>query len=272
MRFITLLSLLILVISCKQEEQECVDPVLETAEIQEANDEETIEKTDTLAQEETAFPFQFGRHLKRSEEGTIALTIRPKSASSFAFVFDTWSGTNGYAKLAGEVELDNDGHGTFTAANCKTLDFQFNDQGIRVKEYQCNFHSENLPFEGFYIPWNKTYWENFDGDALVSAIQKNQIGFDLYASFTEPFFTVYIDRDVVVIDHMDDPTEVYEATSLFDPNKNEQCIILHKGNKSRKLVIKKGNGSDGMSDIDYSYSVILDDEYYGGGDTQVRSE
>lgn len=272
MKLFVLLTLLILISSCKQEEQECIDPILETSEIEDVNSTETTDQVDSLVTEETEFPFQKGRHIKRNEEGTITLSIRPKSASTFEFVFDTWSGTNGYAKLAGEVELDNDGHGTFTSPNCKILDFQFNDKGVRLKEYQCNFHSKNLPFDGFYIPWDKSYWENFDGDALVSAIQKNQIGFDLYASFTEPFFTVFIAGDVVVIDHMDEPTEVYEVTSIFDPNKDEQRIILNKGNKTRKLLIKKGNGSDGMSDIDYAYSVILDDEYYGGGDTQLRLE
>ena len=182
MKLFVLLTILIFFGACKQEEKECIDPVLETSEIENVNATETIDQVDSLDTEETEFPFQKGRHIKRNEEGTITLSIRPKSASTFEFAFDTWSGTNGYAKLAGEVELDNDGHGTFTSPNCKTLDFQFNEKGVRLKEYQCKVHSKNLPFDGFYIPWDKSYWENFDGDALVSAIQNNQIGFDLYAS------------------------------------------------------------------------------------------
>lgn len=100
-------------------------------------------------------------------------------------------------------------------------------------------------------------------EEMKMAIERGNVKYDFYANFTEPFFTIYIvDRQALVV-RMDGVDEMYEILMGFNPTAGKQEIII--GEVTAKILKEKG--SDGMSDLNYPYSVEYG-EFVGGGATE----
>lgn len=117
-----------------------------------------------------------------------------------------------------------------------------------------------------------TNLEDIDPKELAKAFSNGEEKFDFYAVFTEPFWAIYIIKDVVVFDRADGPTEAYHASAPFNADAETQEISFSKDDQKWILKIEASEGSDGMSDIKYPYSVSLNDEYHGGGATKFQNE
>ena len=101
--------------------------------------------------EEGVRHYTSGRYIRPLDKGSVILLIHGISDSTCEFVFDTGANTPYFAKIAGEILVNENGRATFSDHLCKTLDFQFTVDGISVKEYECaTFHSEKIAFDGFY--------------------------------------------------------------------------------------------------------------------------
>jgi len=108
---------------------------------------------------------------------------------------------------------------------------------------------------------------------LLIQLQNSKADFDFYASFTEPFWTLYFIGDQVIFDHSEEDTpDFYTIDQRFNPNADRQTIRLSNEDKNWEVVIEKGEGSDGMSEIIYPYNVIMDSSLYGGGGTEFAHE
>jgi uncharacterized membrane protein len=107
---------------------------------------------------------------------------------------------------------------------------------------------------------------------LLIQLQNSKADFDFYASFTEPFWSLYFVGDRVIFDSSDEDPDFYSIDQRFNPNSSRQTIRLSNEDKTWEVVIEKGEGSDGMSDIIYPYNVIMDSTFYGGGGTEFVHE
>ena len=107
--------------------------------------------------------------------------------------------------------------------------------------------------------------EEINPKILVEQFEKGERQFDFYASFTEPFWTLYFIGNRVIFNQMDEDPHLYFSDSFFDSNENTQRIRFSNGDKDWTVIIEKGEGSDGMSDIIYPYSVIMNEKFQGGG-------
>lgn len=238
------------------------------------SDENVISKESSIVEEDNAFNiaedsiprYRPGRYVKKTTNGTFILLIHPVSANKCRFVFDTGIGTPCYAKLAGVIELNDKGRATYSDNSCKALDFDFTDEGISVKEFECSqFHSPSCSMDGFYKSVDPDRFEKIDAKAMVDRFQKEDGLFDFYAVFTEPFWSIYIKEDIIYFQGSEDPLELFEASALFDPEAESQIIYFEKNKENWALRIEKGEGSDGMSEITYPYKAILNNNFHGGG-------
>lgn len=111
-----------------------------------------------------------------------------------------------------------------------------------------------------------------DPKKLLKLIQDGTVKFDFYASFTEPFYVVYFLDDRILMHGLDFPAEFYRLKPRFNPNVIKQILHYTDGTESGTfVVVKNGKGSDGMSDITYSYEVRWGD-LTGGGEIQFQTE
>lgn len=113
---------------------------------------------------------------------------------------------------------------------------------------------------------------SIDGRAMIDAFFDREEQFDFYAVFTEPFMTVYLKDDLAIFERADAPLAVYRCQPQFDTEAKKQEITFGNDSIQWKLDIIYGSGSDGMSEIDYPYSVILNNECYGGGAESFQNE
>ena len=111
-----------------------------------------------------------------------------------------------------------------------------------------------------------------DAEALLAQIQQELVTFDFYASFTEPFWTFYLVGDQVLVNLMDDEPSLHQLDKPFDSRAEKQTVNFTKGDKKWTLNIEYKEGSDGMSEINYPYYVIVNDSFYGGGSTEFLHE
>lgn len=86
---------------------------------------------------------------------------------------------------------------------------------------------------------------------------------------TEPFLDIYILNDYVLISEMEEIPAVYKTKDLFVSTLEEQTIHFNNLEVDRRIIIEKKLGSDGMSERIYPYSIVLDEELYGGGDSKL---
>ena len=215
--------------------------------------------------------FTPGQYERKGTYGTNLLRIDSIGPSKFRFVFD-WGRASCYTKMAGEAEVDENGKATFKMPGCEALDFKFMEDCISLKEYDCNFHGRECPFDGMFQLKTEPSYARHKPRALLEEIEDGSKRFDFYASFTEPFWTIYIWNDIVIFNHLDGPPDLYETNRLFDPQADEQTFFFSNADKEWKMIISKKPGSDGMSDINYPYSVLLNDQFYGGGGRQFQKE
>ena len=111
-----------------------------------------------------------------------------------------------------------------------------------------------------------------DLDAILEKIIKGEQSFQFYAVITEPFWSFYFLEEGVLFNGMDQEPILLQNDSVFDPSKSEQTIFL-KGKDVKHIIhIKKEEGSDGMSDIVYPYSITIDNEWHGGGAEEFVKE
>ena len=210
-----------------------------------------------------------GRYYLPLEEGYITMLIHEKSVSECKFVFDTGPGTPTWAKLAGDLTVDKNGVAKFSNSSCEELKFDFSESGIHVTETKCRYHSRSISFEGLYT--DEVPEQPMSADEMLKAIQGGDLKFDFYASFTEPFWTVYIVKNKVLLYGSESPAELHKLVKPFDPNKEAQTLYYDRVGGSTSLHITKEPGSDGMSDISYPYNVVWQKTYWGGGATKLQS-
>ncbi len=111
-----------------------------------------------------------------------------------------------------------------------------------------------------------------DPNDVLEELRNGEREFDFYAAFTEPFWTIYFIDEDVVFDHAWEAPEFYKLNREFDPAKDKQSLTFSNGEKQWEILIEKGEGSDGMSEISYPYSVKLNNELYGGGGKELCRE
>lgn len=107
---------------------------------------------------------------------------------------------------------------------------------------------------------------------LLQDFQSEKRKFDFYASFTEPFWTFYFFGNQVMFVSMD--SEVPQIVPLEYPfsEKSEQQNLKFKLNDQlMELEVIKQEGSDGMSEMRYPYTVKLE-MIEGGGSTFYPKE
>ncbi|MFT5858378.1 MAG: putative membrane protein, partial [Flavobacteriaceae bacterium] len=100
---------------------------------------------------------------------------------------------------------------------------------------------------------------------LLDQIHNSVVSFDFYASFTEPFRTIYFIDTLVLINSADDGPMIYTAATSFDPALPSQTLTFLMDGVNWDALITQGLGSDGMSEIEYPYAVILNSNFHGGG-------
>lgn len=269
MKLTFLLLISLLVISCKPSSSD-VPEAIEPAK--EKIIEAIIEELEPTPQENKVVVqmYQSGRHEKSVGEGAIILSIHKVSDTSCRFVFDTRK-TSSWAKIAGDLIVDQDGKATYSGNQCESLQFHFTKKGISVKEFKCDsYHGRKCAFDGFYTIPSKN--DEKDPAVLLKQIEKGEIPFDFYAMFTEPFWTVYFIDNKVIFNHMEDGPDIYFSDQFFDSNKDSQRIRFSSGEKDWTLIIEKGEGSDGMSEVVYPYKVIMNETFHGGGGEEFCKE
>jgi len=111
-----------------------------------------------------------------------------------------------------------------------------------------------------------------DPNILLEQIHNNTVDFDFYASFTEPFWTLYFIDNDVVFNSAEDGPEIFELYNRFDPTKKQQLLTFSKDGEDWDVQITKGSGSDGMSEINYPYAVVLNENFHGGGGEEYAKE
>jgi uncharacterized membrane protein len=111
-----------------------------------------------------------------------------------------------------------------------------------------------------------------DAEALLAQVQQGLVEFDFYASFTEPFWTFYLIDNQVLFNLMDDVPSIHQLDKSFDAMAEKQMVSFTKGDKKWTLSVEHKEGSDGMSEISYPYYVVVNNTYYGGGNTKLLKE
>lgn len=242
------------------------------------DEQRKVEKKDTVAQSEhdneiVAQMYRTGQYWRKDEYGTYKLLISEMGPDKCKFVFD-WRGPC-YTKIAGEVSIDKKGKGTYKAPGCEALDFSFfkDRQEVSVKEFKCNFHGSQCSFDGLYKIKDFDAYDKVDAVTILDDLEKGKQKFDFYANFTEPFFTIYMFEDIIVMNRADqEKPDLFEANCFFNINGKSQKIIFNYGEEEHTLLIRKEDGSDGMSPIIYPYSVTLDGNFVGGGGRKFQKE
>ncbi len=103
---------------------------------------------------------------------------------------------------------------------------------------------------------------------MLKAFNSGETKFDFYASFTEPFWTFYFFGNEVLFNAADfEVPEVWTLEYPFTDDEDEQALSFMRNGEFWQFKVKKEPGSDGMSDIEYPYSVKLD-SFEGGGATE----
>lgn len=108
---------------------------------------------------------------------------------------------------------------------------------------------------------------------LLSSFNSGERKFDFYAVFTEPFWSFYFFGNEVLFNAADfEAPEVLTLEYPFSDKENEQALSFMRNGEFWQLKVTKEPGSDGMSDMEYPYSVKLDLMEGGGGTTFVKEE
>ena len=108
---------------------------------------------------------------------------------------------------------------------------------------------------------------------LLTSFNSGERKFDFYAVFTEPFWTFYFFGNEVLFNAADfDVPEVLTLEYPFSNKEEEQALSFMRNGEFWQLKVTKESGSDGMSDLEYPYSVKLDLMEGGGGTTFVKEE
>lgn len=143
--------------------------------------------------------------------------------------------------------------------------------GISLLFFSCTSeHEQQLEVDEVHneVQKDQELVKSFESaEEMKAALQSNELDFDFYASFTEPFFTIYVVGQQALIVRMDEEDELFELLTSFNPRSQEQEILIGELN----CKITKGKGSDGMSDIHYPY-VVEYGEFTGGGATERMRE
>lgn len=104
---------------------------------------------------------------------------------------------------------------------------------------------------------------------LLSEFSSGKKNFDFYAVFTEPFWAFYFFGNEVMFHAADfEVPEVWPLEYPFTDDEAEQALSFMRNGEFWQLKVTKEVGSDGMSNIDYPYSVKLD-LLEGGGNTEL---
>lgn len=110
---------------------------------------------------------------------------------------------------------------------------------------------------------------NEEKKKLLLDFQSGNKNFDFYAVFTEPFWTFYFFGNEALIITMD--AEVPDVVPLeypFSENEDAQALSFMLNGEFWQFQVTKETGSDGMSEIEYPYTVKLD-LLEGGGATKL---
>ena len=108
---------------------------------------------------------------------------------------------------------------------------------------------------------------------LMIDFQSGEKGFDFYAVFTEPFWHLYFfGNEVLVYTFESEIPEVVPLEYPFSDSEEEQALSFMLDGQFWQLKVKKEEGSDGMSEITYPYSVKLDQLEGGGATKMMRGE
>jgi uncharacterized membrane protein len=106
---------------------------------------------------------------------------------------------------------------------------------------------------------------------LLSAFNSGEKKFDFYAVFTEPFWTFYFFGNEVLFNSAEfDVPEVLPLEYPFSDKEEEQALSFMRNGEFWQFKVKKESGSDGMSELEYPYSVALD-LLQGAGSTSMMS-
>lgn len=107
---------------------------------------------------------------------------------------------------------------------------------------------------------------------LLKDFHSGKRKFDFYASFTEPFWTFYFfENQVMFVSAESDVPDVTTLEYPFSDKEDTQALRFFMNGEYWVVEISKGEGSDGMSDINYPYIVKLD-MLEGGGAINYRKE
>lgn len=260
---------LLFVVACSEElpsnriqKESLAEPIEESVPDPLAEPEEENYQIDLLAT---------GSYVWHRDGRNALLDIKKIEGNSFDFVLSIHEEDVCNGKISGSVKLGKDGKGKYADAECEGVYFSFVENGISVKEYNCYPDAaDKCPFDGFYVP--EIVWSEEHLEDLMDQLHMREGEFDFYASFTEPFWTFYIKGDQLLWEDFDQGHNLYEIDNRFDPSASEQTIVYSNGKIRGELLIKKEEGSDGMSEITYPYSVVWNDSHYGGGATEFQEE
>ena len=215
MKFTYLVLISLLIISCKPTSPnvpEEIEPIKE--EIIEAILEDLETSPDYVDKVEQQY--EQGRYEKAVEDGAIILSIHPISEAKCRFVFDTRK-MSSWAKIAGDLYIDKDGKATYTGNRCEALDFHFTKEGVSVKEFNCDgYHGRKCTFDGFYTKPKKVE-EDLTPTTLLKQLETGEKQFEFYASFTEPFWTIYFVGNQIIFSHTEGEPAIYKADQSFNP-------------------------------------------------------
>jgi len=108
---------------------------------------------------------------------------------------------------------------------------------------------------------------------LLSSFNSGEMKFDFYCVFTEPFWSFYFFGNEVLFNAADfEAPEVLTLEYPFSSEEDEQALSFIRNGELWQLKVVKGMGSDGMSDLQYPYSVKLELMEGGGGTDFVKEK
>ncbi|GAB5416640.1 MAG: hypothetical protein Crog4KO_21280 [Crocinitomicaceae bacterium] len=156
-----------------------------------------------------------------------------------------------------------------------TLFFSCSDSNSqKISEDPVRKENTNTESEEELVPEEKIGADLTDSEKvqLLADFQSGKRNFDFYASFTEPFWTFYFVGNQVMFVSMD--SEVPDVVPLeypFTDQEESQVLRFLLNSTLWELEVIKEEGSDGMSDLSYPYSVKCG-IYEGGGGTNYVKE
>ncbi|MCR9172355.1 MAG: hypothetical protein NXI10_07695 [bacterium] len=107
---------------------------------------------------------------------------------------------------------------------------------------------------------------------LLSDFMSGKRDFDFYAVFTEPFWNFFFFGNQVLFHAADfEVPEVWPLEYPFTDDENEQALSFMRNGEFWQMKVTKEPGTDGMSNIEYPYSVKMD-LFEGGGATSLVKE